>query len=146
MAKETALGPAPGYTPNAFINTDDGRLVSTVWQGKICATLSLPLDLRLTPIVRHQSGDAVRAHLHPAVQLGQRHDARRTDRRAPDAERDRVRHPDRKSVRTRAGRLAGFFDVYNIFNTNAEQEITTTSGARSSGRSRSRRRASRGSA
>jgi hypothetical protein len=34
-----------------------------------------------------------------------------------------------KAVATRAGRLVGFFDLYNIFNTNAEQEITTTSGA-----------------
>ena len=34
-----------------------------------------------------------------------------------------------KGFSTRLGRAAAFFDVYNIFNTNAEQDLAITSGA-----------------
>jgi len=34
-----------------------------------------------------------------------------------------------KAFRMGAGRVTGFFDIYNIFNTNAEQALTTASGA-----------------
>ena len=34
-----------------------------------------------------------------------------------------------KAFQVRAARLMGFFDVYNILNTNAAQTLTTSSGA-----------------
>ena len=34
-----------------------------------------------------------------------------------------------KAFRVGPGRITGFFDLYNIFNTNAEQDLTTTSGS-----------------
>ncbi|HTM31275.1 MAG TPA: hypothetical protein VL263_08215, partial [Vicinamibacterales bacterium] len=34
-----------------------------------------------------------------------------------------------KAFRFTQGRLTGFFDIYNVFNSNAEQAITTTSGS-----------------
>lgn len=126
---ETALGAGAGYTPNAFINTSDGRLESTVWQGKIHATLRMPWDVRVTPTVRHQAGAPYGRTFTQALNWGNATvrvepiDARRM----PNVTVMDVR--TEKALVLKAGRIVGFFDVYNIFNTNAEQEITTTSGA-----------------
>jgi hypothetical protein len=129
--RETALSAGAGYTPTAFINTDDGSLNSTVWQGKIHATLSLPRALRVTPIVRHQSGAPYGRTFTQAQPLNWGNATIRAEpidaHRMPNITVFDVR--TEKAFETRAGRLVGFFDVYNIFNTNAEQEITTASGA-----------------
>ena len=72
----------------------------------------------------------VRPHLHPDVQLGQRHRARpsrSTPQRMPNVNVFDVR--TEKAFRAGLGRVTAFFDVYNVFNTNAEQELTTTAGA-----------------
>jgi Carboxypeptidase regulatory-like domain len=127
--RESALSAGAGYTPNAFINTDDGTLKSTLWQGKIHATLTLPAEFRVTPTIRHQSGTPFGRTFTQALNWGNA-----TVRAEPI---DAQRMPNvtvfdvrtEKALQTRAGRLVGFFDVYNIFNTNAEQEITTASGA-----------------
>jgi hypothetical protein len=34
-----------------------------------------------------------------------------------------------KTFNVGAGRLTGFFDVYNVFNSNAEQDLTKSSGS-----------------
>ena len=34
-----------------------------------------------------------------------------------------------KTLRINQARIVGFFDVYNVFNTNAEQTLTTSSGS-----------------
>jgi hypothetical protein len=127
--RETALSAGAGYTPNAFINTDDGSVNSTVWQGKVHATLTLPADFRVTPTIRHQSGSPFGRTFTQTLNWGNATiRAEPIDaRRMPNVTVLDVR--TEKAFETRAGRLVGFFDVYNIFNTNAEQEITTTSGA-----------------
>ena len=129
--RESALSAGAGYTPNAFINTDDGSLNSTVWQGKIHAALSLPHALRVTPIVRHQSGTPYGRTFTQAAPLNFGNATVRAEpidaQRMPNVTVFDVR--TEKALETRAGRLVGFFDVYNIFNTNAEQDLTTTSGA-----------------
>jgi hypothetical protein len=126
---ETALGAGAGYTPNAFINASDGRLNSTVWQGKVHATLRLPWELRLTPTLRHQAGAPYGRTFTQALNWGNA--TVRSEpinaRRMPNVTVVDVR--SEKAIAWRAGCLVGFFDVYNIFNTNAEQEITITSGA-----------------
>jgi Carboxypeptidase regulatory-like domain len=127
--RESALSAGAGYTPNAFINTDEGTLHATVWQGKIHATLTLPADFRVTPTIRHQSGTPFGRTFTQPLNWGNA-----TVRAEPI---DAQRMPNvtvfdvrtEKALETRAGRLVGFFDVYNIFNTNAEQEIATASGA-----------------
>ena len=122
---------AANATPNLLINTVDGENKFTTWQAKINATLTLPHDLRVTPILRHQSGTRVRAHVHDRaqLQLGRHHQAELFgEERTPNITLFDVR--TEKVVHASTGRkLSGFFDVYNIFNTNEPQTLTTTSGS-----------------
>ncbi|MCC7177344.1 MAG: TonB-dependent receptor [Acidobacteria bacterium] len=128
-SRETALGAGAGFTPNAFINADDEKLKSTTWQGKLLATLRLAKGFRLTPTLRHQSGTPFGRVFSQSFNWGVA-----TIRAEPI---NAQRSPNltvldirsEKGFDTRLGRLTGFFDVYNIFNTNAEQQITTTSGS-----------------
>jgi hypothetical protein len=127
--RETALGAGTGYTPNAFINTDEGKLVATTWQGKLLATLRLPAAVRVTPTVRHQSGDPFGRTFTQTFNWGN------ATIRAEPIDTRRVANVTVFDVRSEkafqlgAGRITGFFDVYNIFNTNAEQALTTASGS-----------------
>jgi hypothetical protein len=126
---ETALGAGTGFTPNAFINTDDGKLVATTWQGKLMATLRLPRDFRVTPTYRHQAGTPFGRVFTQTFNWGN------ATVRAEPIDAQRMPNINVVDVRTEKvfqlgpGRVSGFFDVYNIFNTNAEQELTTTAGA-----------------
>ena len=120
---ETALTAGAGYTPNAFINTDDERLVSTAWQAKLLATLKFRGDFRVTPTIRHQAGNPFGRVFTQTFNWGNA-----TVRAEPiDAQRmPNVNVFDirtEKAFRAGPGRITGFFDVYNIFNTNAEQEL-----------------------
>jgi hypothetical protein len=127
--REAALGTGNDFTPNALINTTGGQLRFTTWQAKVHATLSLPLDLRVVPVVRSQSGtpfartfvrtlnygpatikaEPIGAHRTPTITL--------VDVRAE------------KGFRVARVRFTGFLDVYNVLNANAEQTLTTSSGA-----------------
>lgn len=126
---EAALSAGAGYTPNAFINGDGDRLDTTVWQAKLNATVRLPWEIRATPTLRHQAGSPFARTFTQAMNWGNA----TVRAEAPDAQRmPNVTVLDvrtEKAFQTRVGRISGFFDVYNIFNTNAEQEITTASGA-----------------
>ena len=88
----------------------------------------MPRDIRLIPILRHQSGDPFGRTFQQRFNYGTV---------AIKAEpRDAQRSPNvtvfdirgEKAIRIRDRRVVGFFDVYNVFNSNAEQVITTTSG------------------
>lgn len=126
---ETALTAGAGFTPNAFINTEDGQLVSTTWQGKLMATLRLPAEVRVTPTYRHQSGNPFGRVFTQTFNWGN------ATVRAEPINAQRMPNINVIDVRTEKvfrlglGQFSGFFDVYNIFNTNAEQELTTTAGA-----------------
>ena len=52
------------YTPNDLINTDreDGAFEFTNWTAKLMSTIDAPYGIRLTPMLRHQSGEADRPH------------------------------------------------------------------------------------
>ena len=127
---ETSLGGGASFTPNALINTDGGRNRFKAWQGKINATLRLPYALRVTPIFRHQSGTPFGRTFVATLNYGNA-----TILAGPfDAERTpNVNVFDLRSEKVvtlqRGARLTGFFDVYNVFNTNAEQALTTSSGS-----------------
>jgi hypothetical protein len=128
-SRDSALGAGTSYTPNVFINTVDGVNQFTTWQSKVSGTLLLPRDVRLIPILRHQSGDPFGRTFQQRFNYGTV---------AIKAEpRDAERSPNvtvfdirgEKAVRLAAARIVGFFDVYNVFNANTEQVITTSSGA-----------------
>ena len=81
------------------------------------------------PVVRHQSGQPFARTFVQTLNYGNA-----TIKAEPIAAN---RTPDislvdlrtEKAFRVSALRVMGFFDVYNIFNTNAEQTLTTSSGA-----------------
>jgi hypothetical protein len=127
--REAALGSGSDFTPNALVHTVNGQARFTTWQAKLHATLDLPHDVRLIPLVRSQSGtpfartfvrtlnygnatikaEPIGAHRTPTVTL--------VDLRVE------------KRFRIGRARIRGSVDLYNIFNTNAEQALTTSSGA-----------------
>ena len=109
--------------PNDFINTDeDGRHAWRIWSARISGTYFGPWDVRVTPFLRHQTGQpfgrtfvaalnysrTVRILAEP---IGTRRQANIT---IADV---RVEKGFRVG---KAGRLAGFLDVFNLFNANPE--------------------------
>ena len=128
-SRDAALGTGNSYTPNVFINADGGVNRFKTWQAKVSGTLQLPRDIRLVPILRHQSGDPFGRTFQQRFNYGTvavKAEARDAHR-SPNVSVFDLR--SEKTFRLMASRLIGFFDVYNMFNTNAEQVITTSSGA-----------------
>jgi hypothetical protein len=125
----TNLGAGANFTPTQRINTRDGRNRTSTWQAKLHATLNLRWDLRVTPIVRHQSGTPFGRTFVQTLNFGNSTvlaeplDAERT----PNVTVFDVR--TEKAIRVNDTRMVGFFDVYNIFNTNAEQALSVSSGS-----------------
>jgi hypothetical protein len=128
-SRESALGAGTSYTPNVFINSNDGLNTFTNWQGKISGALELPRGFRVVPILRHQAGDAFGRTFQQRFNYGtvsikaEPRDAQR----GPNVTVFDVR--TEKAFRFSRARLVGFFDVYNMANANAEQVLTTSSGA-----------------
>jgi len=128
-SRETNLGGGGSFTPNALINTDNARNTFKTWQGKINATMRLPYEVRITPIFRHQSGTPfgrtfiASLNYGNATILAEPFDAERT----PNVNVFDVR--SEKAFKIDRARVTAFFDIYNIFNTNAEQALTTSSGS-----------------
>ena len=127
---ETPLGTGSAFTPNQLISTQGGLNVYNNWQGKVNSTVRLPWGILLTPIMRVQSGTPYARtfvstlNYGSATILSQAYDANRT---ANIALFD-IRSEKQFHIRERF-KLTGFVDVYNIFNTNAEQAISTSSGS-----------------
>jgi hypothetical protein len=126
--REAALGAGNDFTPNALVNTTGGRDRSTTWQGKLHATVRLPLAVLLVPVVRHQSGTPFARTFVRTLNYGNA-----TIKAEPIASN---RTPNitlfdlrtEKTFRIARARIMGFADVYNLFNTNAAQALTTSSG------------------
>ena len=91
--------------------------------------MRLPGELRLTPVYRHQSGApfgrtfVTALNYGNATVLAEPFNAERT----PNLNIIDIR--SEKLVRAGSLRITGFFDVYNIFNSNAEQDLTKSSGS-----------------
>jgi outer membrane receptor protein involved in Fe transport len=117
------------FTPNTLINTENGLNIYKTWQGKINATLKLPAGVRVTPIYRHQSGTpfgrtfVTALNYGNATVLAEPFSAERT----PNVNVFDVR--SEKAFTVARARITGFFDVYNLWNTNAEQDLTKSSGS-----------------
>jgi len=127
---DAALGAGSSYTPNALINADGDRLRTTTWQGKLHATINLGRDYRVVPSLRHQSGTPFARTFVQTLNWGNAtiNSQPVSDNRIPNVTVLDLRL-DKSFQISRLGRLNGFVDVYNVFNTNAEQALTTSSGA-----------------
>ena len=127
--REAAVGPGNDFTPNALINATGSQDRFTTWQAKLHATVTLPLEFRLIPVVRSQSGTPFARTFVRTLNYGNA-----VIKTEPIAA-NRTPNVTLVDLRTENGfrigraRLMGFFDVYNVFNTNAEQTVTTSSGA-----------------
>jgi hypothetical protein len=126
---EAAVAPGNDFTPNALINATDSQDRFTTWQAKLNAAVMLPLDFRLVPVVRSQSGTPFARTFVRTLNYGNA-----VIKTEPIAA-NRTPNVTLVDLRTEKGfgigraRVMGFFDVYNVFNTNAEQTVTTSSGA-----------------
>ena len=127
--REAALGSGNDFTPNALINTVNGQDRFTTWQAKLHGTVSLPLEFRVVPVLRSQSGVPFARTFVRTLNYG---NATIKAERVGASRTPTITLLDlrtEKAFRIARARMMGFFDVYNLFNTNAEQTLTTSSGA-----------------
>jgi hypothetical protein len=118
------------YTPNDLINTDreDGAFRFTNWTAKLMSTIEAPYGIRLTPMLRHQSGDQIGR----IVQVGFNYGTQPV--LVEPLESNRLDHTTiwdlraEKVIRFGGRALSGFVDVYNIANSNAEFRQIFVSG------------------
>jgi hypothetical protein len=127
-SREAALGTGNDFTPNALVNTTGGRDRATTWQGKIYATIRLPKDLLVVPVVRHQSGTPFARTFVRTMNYGNATIKAEpiASNRTPNITLVDVR--TEKTFRVGRTRVMGFADLYNVFNTNAAQTVTVSSG------------------
>ena len=90
--------------------------------------MSLPRGFRVVPVVRHQSGQPFARTFVRTLNYGNATIKAEpiTANRTPDITLVDLR--TEKAFRVKPCACMGFFDVYNLFNTNAEQTLTTSSG------------------
>ncbi|HEY2431410.1 MAG TPA: carboxypeptidase regulatory-like domain-containing protein [Vicinamibacterales bacterium] len=125
---EAALGTGNDFTPNALINASGTQVRFKTWQAKLNGTVNLPWGLRVVPVMRHQSGQPFARTFVQVLNYGSATIKAEpiTASRTPDITLLDVR--TEKVFRINTVRLTGFFDVYNLLNTNAEQTLSTSSG------------------
>jgi hypothetical protein len=118
------------FTPNDLINTDreDGAYKFTNWTAKIMATVEAPYGIRLTPMLRHQSGDQIGRVVQVQTNYGTQPiiveplSSNRLDNVTIwDLRAEKVFRFGGRSV-------SGFMDLYNITNSNAEFRQIYVSG------------------
>ncbi len=127
---ETRIAGTGTFNPNAFINTDNSYMNYTNWQAKASGTLDLPHGLRVIPTLRYQSGSPFGRtwvqtfNYGTTTILAEPFDAERTPNVALFDSRVEKRFQLNKHYM-----ISGFFDLYNIFNANGDQTVTTSSGS-----------------
>lgn len=120
-------------TPNDLINAEpDGRHRFETWTFKVHGTVEGPWGVRISPLLRHQSGQPYGRTFQTAP------NALNYDRIRVPAEPIGTRRMDHVTildVRVEKGfrlppaqRVAAFLDVYNLLNANPEQNISWLSG------------------
>jgi hypothetical protein len=151
----SGFGTGSSFTPNQLINTvgcsnsspctADGMAEYYNWQGKVFSTIKLPWRFKLSPILRLQSGIPFGRFfstsgikpvagsppniVEPALRvnytvLAEPFGAERT----PTIGLFDIRMEKDFEFKERYI-LTGFFDLYNIFNTNSDQAVTAAAGS-----------------
>jgi hypothetical protein len=118
------------FTPNDLINTDraDGAYRFTNWTAKLMSTIDAPLGIRLTPMLRHQSGDQIGRIVQVPFNYGTQPvlvEPLSSNRL------DNVTIWDlraEKIIRFGGRSVSGFMDLYNMTNSNAEFRRIYVSG------------------
>jgi hypothetical protein len=128
-SREAVLGSGNDFTPNALINATGNQDYFRTWQAKLNATINLPLDFLVVPVLRHQSGRSYARTFVQAFNYGNA--VIKTEpiaaNRTPNISIVDLRV--QKAFRFSRVNLLGLFDIYNLFNSNADQVLTTSSGA-----------------
>ena len=116
-------------TPNDLLNAGpDGKYAFRTWSARISGTYAGPWGLRLTPYLRHQAGQPFGRTFTTTLNYGNVRilaepvGSRRTD----NVTIANVRIE--KEFRPGSRRIAGFVDVFNLFNANPEQTTSWSSG------------------
>jgi hypothetical protein len=117
-------------TPNALINTTDGRDAFTEWSVRLSSNLELPKGIHLTPILRAQAGRPYAptfiARLNYSTNVSIKASPRGEQRN------DDIVVFDMRVAKAftfkGSNTIRGFVDIYNMFNTNAVQDMTTSYG------------------
>lgn len=122
--------PVP-LTPNDLINTDvDGAHTFTTWTLKASGTFEVSGGLRVTPLLRHQSGQPFGRTFVAALNYGTiRILAEPVGTRRMDHITILDLHIERGFRVPKAGRVSAFVDVFNVLNANPEEGLSWSSGA-----------------
>jgi hypothetical protein len=118
-------------TPNDLIHTSgNGQYRFTTWTAKLFGTFEAPKQVRVAPFLRHQSGQPFGRTVLAALNYGT---VRILTEPLGSRRTDNITILDvrvEKGFRVGLGRRAAvFLDVFNLFNTNAEQNISWASGS-----------------
>jgi hypothetical protein len=119
--------------PNDLINTDGGRYNFSVWNLKVNGSYDAPYRIRITPALRFQQGQPFgRTYLAGAAH-GINYGSQRILAEPIDSQRqDDIAILDvrvEKTFTMAARRLGLFFDVYNLTNSDAAQNINWGGGS-----------------
>lgn len=117
-------------TPNDLINTNNGRYHFTAWQAKLSATIHGPWDVKMTPLLRHQSGQAFGRTF--SVSLPVYGNVRVLSEPIDSQRQDNITIVDlrlEKVIRFGNRTVSGLLDFFNLTNANPEQNMSWVSGA-----------------
>ena len=127
-------------TPNDKINTDNGRYDFSMWTAKINGSYEAPFQIRITPALRFQSGQPFGRTVLASAAYGvggtggiNYGTQRILTEELGTRRQDNIAIFDiraEKYFNVKGGRKVGvFFDVYNLTNSKAQQNITWNSGS-----------------
>lgn len=120
--------------PNDLINTTNGRYEFTMWTMKINGSYDAPFGIRVTPALRFQQGQPFGRTFLAGAAHGINYGSQRILTEPIDSQRqDNISIVDLRVEKffnlPTARRLGVFFDIYNLTNSDAAQNITWNSGS-----------------